>query len=73
MAEQPKVGIDKVDAIILRAIELGLQFPPAVSRWKLLAWAAEEADLERRNPTEYARDGFRRVFLDHFQTPPGRT
>lgn len=66
MAQEPKTGIAAVDAAVMRAMELGLQFPPQLSRWKLLAWAAEELDLQRRDPTAYARDGFRKVFEEHF-------
>lgn len=63
-----KTGIDAVDRMLLRALDQGLMFPPSTSRWRLLAWAAESAELERRNPTDFQRAGFRRIFQEHF--PP---
>jgi len=66
MPEAPKAGIEQVDKLILKALDEGLQFPPAATRWRLLAWAAEELELQRNQPTDFARGGFRRVWEEWF-------
>lgn len=55
-------GIAQADELMLKALDMGLQFPPTVSRWHVLAWAAEELELRRNNPTDFDRGGFRRVW-----------
>lgn len=64
----PTVGLTEVDKLITRAIELGLTFPPGVTRWQLLAWAAESLDLKRSNATEFERGGFTLITRRHFPT-----
>lgn len=64
----PTVGLTEVDTLITRAGELQLSFPPNVTRWQLLAWAAEALELKRQNPTAFERDGFRQVTRRHFPT-----
>jgi len=66
MATTPRAGIEQVDKLILKALEQGLQFPPTAPRWRLLAWAMQELELERQFPTDYARGGFRRVWDEWF-------
>ena len=62
----PTVGLTEIDTLILRASEQGLAFPADVKRWALLAWAAEELELQRNQPTDFARGGFRRVWEEWF-------
>lgn len=64
----PTVGLTEVDRLITRAIEQGIAFPPDVKRWALLAWAAEALELQRQNPTAFARDGLREISRRHFPT-----
>ena len=64
----PSVGLKEVDKLILRATELGLTFPAEVKRWQLLNWASEALELQRRDPTAFARDGFRNITKEHFAT-----
>ncbi len=62
----PTVGLTEVDRLITQAGELSLTFPPGVTRWQLLAWAAEALDLQRRDPTDFQRGGLRRITERHF-------
>ncbi len=64
----PSVGLREVDLLILRAAELGLAFPPDVKRWVLLNWASAALELQRRDATAFARDGFRNITKEHFPT-----
>ncbi len=64
----PTVGLREVDKLILRAQELGLKFPDDVKRWQLLNWASESLELQRRDPTAFTRDGFRKITKEHFPT-----
>ena len=66
MAANPRIGIEQADRLIERALEQGLVFPASASRWRLLAWAAEELDFQRTNPTDWERGGFRRIFNEWF-------
>ena len=63
---EPRTGLSEVDKLILRAQELGLKFPAEVKRWELLNWAASALELQRRDPTAFARDGFRKITKEHF-------
>lgn len=64
----PSVGLKEVDALILKAVELGLGFPDGVKRWQLLNWASEALELQRRDSTAFQRDGFRNITKEHFPT-----
>lgn len=64
----PSSGLNEVDKLILRASELGLAFPADVKRWQLLNWASEALELQRRDATAFARDGFRAITKEHFPT-----
>jgi hypothetical protein len=64
----PAVGLIEVDKLILRAVELGLKFPPDVKRWQLLNWAASALELQRQDPTAFARDGLRKLTREMFPT-----
>ena len=64
----PSVGLNEVDKLIMRAQELSLGFPADVKRWQLLNWASEALELQRRDPTAFARDGFRNITKQHFPT-----
>lgn len=64
----PAVGLKEVDKLIMRAAELGLNFPADVKRWQLLNWASESLELQRRDSTAFARDGFRNITKEHFPT-----
>lgn len=65
---EPRTGLNEVDKLILRAQELGLKFPTDVKRWHLLNWASEALELQRRDSTAFARDGFRKITKEHFPT-----
>ena len=64
----PSAGLKEVDALILKAVELGLAFPLGVKRWELLNWASEALELQRRDSTAFQRDGFRKITMEHFPT-----
>lgn len=64
----PNAGLKEVDKLILKAAELGLGFPADVKRWQLLNWASEALELQRRDSTAFARDGFRAITKEHFPT-----
>lgn len=64
----PSTGLNEVDRLITRAQELHLAFPADVKRWQLLNWASEALELQRRDSTAFARDGFRRITKEHFPT-----
>jgi len=66
MATPAKIGIEEVDKLVLKALDQGLQFPPTTPRWRFLAWAAEELELQRQLPTDFARGGFRRIWEEYF-------
>lgn len=66
MTTTPSAGLREVDALIMRAIELGLAFPADVKRWQLLNWASEALALQRQDPTAFARDGLRAITKEHF-------
>ena len=65
---EPRTGLSEVDKLIMRAQELGLKFPAGVRRWELLNWASESLELQRRDSTAFARDGFRTITKEHFPT-----
>ena len=60
MAEQ-QTGLTEVDSLLLTAKHRGLNFPAAVTRWELLAWAAQALELKRTNPASFERDGLREL------------
>lgn len=64
----PSSGLNEVDKLIMRAAELGMGFPADVRRWQLLNWASEALELQRRDSTAFARDGFRKITKEHFPT-----
>lgn len=69
MAEAlPGTGLTEIDRLILRAAELGLRFPPLVTRWQLIAWAAEALQAQRQDPQAFARGGLREITKRAFPT-----
>lgn len=64
----PTVGLTEVDRLVTTAIEQNLKFPPGVTRWQILAWAAEALELKRTDPTKFQRDGLREVTRRNFPT-----